>query len=350
MFNDSISVENLKASLNLTRSNLVSQVPVSLFFTYFPILGPIWSSYKQLCMSSLSDSLVQQMTEKIQSLVDSDSLVNVLSSSLNSFPAHNQDLLRQYESNDLVLSSAIKEFVETPISSFWQSSVACFKYINPLHLDSSGKPLSYPQYFHDPVILDAYNHSCLEVRGNFFYPPSGFREWHTNYRNPGLRAYCVFCDESFSSSFNYRNSLNQTTVIVQDKSDYCNVFEVPEPSDLASYLWHSVTSQTWRISMGFRVVEQISDLHLLRNYIYQRPYISSPFNWNTEWEWWIRLPLWNTKSELSEFLHFLRRNNKPLATSLLQDLTIRFISSHPVDKNKAYQLLDRDLSRLISKL
>ncbi len=350
MFNDSISLESLKTSLNLSRSNLVSQVPVSSFFTYFPILDPIWSSYKQLCMSSLSDSLVHQMTEKIQRLVDIDPLVNILSSSLNSFPSHKEDLLRQYESNDLDLSSALKLFIQTPLSPFWQSSVACFKYINPLHLDSSGKPLSYPQYFHDPVILDAYNHSCLEVRGNFFYPPSGFREWHTNYRNPGLRAYCVFCDEAFSSSFNYLDLRDNSTVIVQDKSDFCNVFEVPEPSDLASYLWHSVSSQTWRISMGFRVVEQISDLDLLRNYIYQRPYISSPFNWNTEWEWWIRLPLWNTKSELSQFLRFLRHNNKSLATSFLQDLITRFVSSHPVDKDKAYQLLDCDLSRLISKI
>jgi hypothetical protein len=266
-------------------------------------------------MSSLSDSLVNKMTDHIQQLSSSDPLFKILSSSLHCFPIQHCELLREYESNNIVLSTAVHDFIETSFSSFWQSSIACFKYMNPMFTDLSGKPLSYPTYFHDPIVLDAYNHSCLEVRGNFFYPPLGFREWHTNSRNPGLRAYCVFCDDTHPSSFNYLDPNTESTVIVQDRSDFCNVFEVPEPSLSASYLWHSVSSQTWRISMGFRVVDQISDLDQLHTYIRQRSCISSPFDWNLEWEWWIRLPIWNTKTELSQFLGYLSQKQVSMAIS-----------------------------------
>jgi hypothetical protein len=51
-------------------------------------------------------------------------------------------------------------------------------------------------------ILEGY----VGRRGNFFYPPHGYRGWHTNFLDPrGWRLYLVHNVPSGSSSFRYRH-------------------------------------------------------------------------------------------------------------------------------------------------
>ncbi len=323
MFSDAHILKDFKQDVGLNSISIVEQVPIDRIFAYYPFLSPIWQSYKELSLSSLSDEVVNLMTAGIQGLLKTDSLFGELHPSPYAFPASSQDFLIAYERGEIPLTDKCQAFVDKSLSYFWKTNIACFKYINPRFSDSRGIPLPYPSYFHDKLVLRSYDESSLEVRGNFFYPPSGFREWHTNYRNPGLRAYCVFCDESFPSSFNFLDASNGSTKTLPDKSDCCNLFEVPESSCDFPYLWHSVSSSTWRLSMGFRLVDQISDPSTLLSYISQRNSIY-PFNGPREWEWWIRLPLWNSKSELADFLALID-SSQQLNLNLIKNRLIFFV-------------------------
>jgi hypothetical protein len=297
-------------------SDLVHQLKVDLLYREFPILRVLWENYKLMSMSYLSDDLVSDMTNHVMRSIELSKDLSFFSRNISSCPHHNLNHYRQFEASG-VTSSVLKHHIASWDSSiYWLSLGRCFRLVNPKFRTAAGEYVSYPLYYHDKSVLSEYDASSLEVRGNFFYPPGGFREWHTNSINPGWRAYCVFSDEAKTSSFNYLSPGNNTLSIVADKSDYVNLFRVgsyEEPE-----LWHSVQSSTWRLSMGFRFNIQIHPDEMI-------PYINErlldnrySFNHIEEWEWWIRLPLWCAKSAVVTFLRSIKAGDSPRAISLLE--------------------------------
>ena len=92
--------------------------------------------------------------------------------------------------------------------------------------------------------------------GQFFYPPGGFREWHTNVYD-GLnthtwRGYIVLCDKDGQSALNVMNG--DRMVHCADKTGIIRFFKVGGPSDP---LWHSVESNCNRFSLGFRLPDHV---------------------------------------------------------------------------------------------
>ena len=92
----------------------------------------------------------------------------------------------------------------------------------------------------------------FEQRGIFWYPPKGFREWHSNHPYnrktdiPGWRIYLVDVEEEGKSSFNFLDR-NGTFTRCLDRKLHANIFYLPKEK----FFWHSVVSHTDRFSCGF---------------------------------------------------------------------------------------------------
>jgi len=98
------------------------------------------------------------------------------------------------------------------------------------------------------------------VRGSgyFYYPPGGYREWHTNFDDkPGWRFYYISCPEDHKSWFNYINPDTQGMTTIPDKNGYWNVFNL-KTVDPLNPLWHSIYSDTHRFSLGLHVPDEMA--------------------------------------------------------------------------------------------
>ena len=95
-----------------------------------------------------------------------------------------------------------------------------------------------------------------EVRGLFWYPKGGFREWHTNeYTRQGWRLYLVYADEDEKSWFSYKHPETGKLHTIPDKTGYINIFKITKDPPI----WHNVYSQTNRISLGIHVTQEFID-------------------------------------------------------------------------------------------
>jgi|GEM_PF-5152326 len=103
----------------------------------------------------------------------------------------------------------------------------------------------------------------IEVTGSFYYPPGGYREWHTNAdKHAGWRMYYVRVSEEQKSWFHYVNPTTDELVKVPDKDDYFHLFYLADLQQVKAgtrpeYFWHNVVSHTHRRSFGLRVSEEM---------------------------------------------------------------------------------------------
>jgi len=126
--------------------------------------------------------------------------------------------------------------------------------------------------------------------GNFYYPPGGFREWHTNKcqqrkvpedrafkferedslfestqdckghrATGGWRGYMVFAQEPHKSWMSVIDGAGDFRTLV-DRTGYVSLFYLPGGSDNS---WHTIFSTTHRWSIGFRITEEFLDQWLL---------------------------------------------------------------------------------------
>jgi hypothetical protein len=71
--------------------------------------------------------------------------------------------------------------------------------------------------------------------------------WHTNSNNKGYRIYCTFAKESEKSFFRFRDPETEEIVTSWDKKGWnFRMFKIGEKP-----IWHSVFSETDRISIGY---------------------------------------------------------------------------------------------------
>jgi|LULG01.1.fsa_nt_gb hypothetical protein len=84
--------------------------------------------------------------------------------------------------------------------------------------------------------------------------PSAYLSWHTNLNNVGDRVYITYAAESNKSFFRYRDPMTGEIITCPDKKGWqINKFPINEEYPL----WHCVHSDTRRISLGFRVVNNL---------------------------------------------------------------------------------------------
>lgn len=120
------------------------------------------------------------------------------------------------------------------------------------------------RHFRDQNVRDAWFHklSGIRISGNFYYPPGGFREWHTNKDDePGWRVYYVRVTEPNKSWFNYVDPITNTMYSVVDRDGYFNLFDLNSEDGL---LWHSVYSDTHRFSLGLHITDEMAQTMISR--------------------------------------------------------------------------------------
>jgi len=97
------------------------------------------------------------------------------------------------------------------------------------------------------------SHGIL-ITGYFYYPPGGFREWHTNENDIiGWRLYYIKREEPNRSWFLWRNPITGKFNRENDCNDCYNMFKIRSKEEGA--LWHSVYSDTHRFSIGMNIPE-----------------------------------------------------------------------------------------------
>lgn len=95
------------------------------------------------------------------------------------------------------------------------------------------------------------------ISGFFYYPPGGFREWHTNrWDGCGYRLYLVHTETCTggkksvgSSGMNLIVGYDQERVQIKDTDRTANLFEITKEPPL----WHSVWSNQHRYSLGLKL-------------------------------------------------------------------------------------------------
>jgi hypothetical protein len=95
------------------------------------------------------------------------------------------------------------------------------------------------------------------ITGYFYYPPGGFREWHTNEHDIiGWRLYYVKREEPNKSWFLWKDPVTGETHREADCNDCYNMFKLKPRKD--GVLWHSVYSDTHRFSIGINIPESFA--------------------------------------------------------------------------------------------
>ncbi|MEM7407745.1 MAG: hypothetical protein AAF458_20815 [Pseudomonadota bacterium] len=96
------------------------------------------------------------------------------------------------------------------------------------------------------------------LSGYFYYPPGGFKEWHTDYEDPPeepekrWRVYMIKTTKDNKSWFQYFDTKNRIRKIM-DRNGYLNVFHLTETPPL----WHAVYSNTHRWCIGIKFEESV---------------------------------------------------------------------------------------------
>lgn len=107
------------------------------------------------------------------------------------------------------------------------------------------------------LLLSATNAFCeymkpndsLIISGKGWYPPGGYMGWHTNSCTPGIRIYCSFAKEHGKSYFAYYKD-GEIIKCWDDCGWNFRMFSIS-----SNLFWHCVYSETDRISLGFRIIE-----------------------------------------------------------------------------------------------
>jgi len=90
-------------------------------------------------------------------------------------------------------------------------------------------------------------------QGFFYYPPGGWREWHTNWNTPGWRMYLVRNAANRGSDFFYTDFRTGEVVRRQEPIAVVRLFQIPRGGGWfrgGPLLWHSIRSHTGRWSFG----------------------------------------------------------------------------------------------------
>lgn len=103
-------------------------------------------------------------------------------------------------------------------------------------------------------LLKECNCDC-KISGLFWYPPGGYREWHTNcYNRCDWTLYVVYVEEDNKSWFNYIHPTTKEYISIPDKNKHINIFFLKK--DEKNPFWHNVRSDTNRLSIGLSVTNE----------------------------------------------------------------------------------------------
>ena len=98
-------------------------------------------------------------------------------------------------------------------------------------------------------LKEIYSDKSIYTSGHFYYPPTGFMGWHTNYKMPEERVYITYASEQGKSFFRYLEG-DKVITDYDDKGLTVRRFAV---SSERPYFWHCAGSDCDRFSFGYRL-------------------------------------------------------------------------------------------------
>lgn len=110
-----------------------------------------------------------------------------------------------------------------------------------------------PKFVH--FLQKKFDNCSIIHSGDFLYPKNGYMGWHTNADTPYLRCYITY-SENGDSYFKYRDPITKEIITDKDNLGWTiRYFDISNKSD--ELLWHCVYSNTNRISMGYRIINNL---------------------------------------------------------------------------------------------
>ena len=99
------------------------------------------------------------------------------------------------------------------------------------------------------ILKEIYSDKSIYTSGHFYYPPTGYMGWHTNYQMPEERVYVTYASEKGESFFRYLEG-DKVITDYDDKGLTVRRFSV---SSERPYFWHCAGSNCDRFSFGYRL-------------------------------------------------------------------------------------------------
>ena len=141
----------------------------------------------------------------------------------------------QEEWKDYLSEKALDSVVNEKID------IAEQKNLHRFSAEISGKLLHF--------LKEIYVNKSIYISGHFYYPPTGFMGWHTNYKMPEERVYITYASEQGKSFFRYLEG-DKVITDYDDKGLTVRRFAV---SSKRPYFWHCAGSDCDRFSFGYRL-------------------------------------------------------------------------------------------------
>ena len=136
---------------------------------------------------------------------------------------------------EYISEEALKSVIDQDID------IAEKKNLHRFSAELSGKLLHF--------LKEIYSDKSIYISGHFYYPPTGFMGWHTNYKMPEERVYVTYASEKGESFFRY---LEEGKVIT-DYDDQGLTVRRFAVSNERPYFWHCAGSNCDRFSFGYRL-------------------------------------------------------------------------------------------------
>lgn len=110
------------------------------------------------------------------------------------------------------------------------------------------------------LLCQIFQEPHIPHRGNFYYPPNGYREWHTNqFDLSGWRLYLIHTLPTGCSLFRYHlpsTPLDEITNAI-DHDGMVRLFRIPDKRETGGeVLWHNIVSDGQRWSLGVLLNER----------------------------------------------------------------------------------------------
>lgn len=220
------------------KDKVVYSVPIHEITRTFPLLQELWNDYKGLCNFGTD---ANRQTNGLNTIIEKTPYLEKMRNEIMLYP--DKEKYDGYELTEIFGDENNKPVV-IPFNKVW--------YIKNGKYQHSVNGLCFPRYHWKSDKLKILERLYIEPRGNFYYPPGGFREWHSNRTHgAGYRMYFVACDKDHKSGLNYIDPLTNKVKTHFDKNNYANIFYVTDSKENAFF--HSVFSDTNRFSLGFNI-------------------------------------------------------------------------------------------------
>jgi hypothetical protein len=188
-----------------------------------------------------TDSIIVRQLEKWRKQVDWQEAL--LGDGQTVYELYDED--EREEFRHFVSEEYLNNTVLTAEPHRWDKGDTNFVELNPF--------LDFHKVAHSAIkdYLKIEGYAYEQPSGCHWFPPSGYMGWHSNADVGGYRVYCVYASEDKKSFFRIRDPKTKEVLTQWDKKGWNFRMFLCNNTTPDNYAWHSIYSDTNRISVGF---------------------------------------------------------------------------------------------------